>query len=137
MVENPVPKNNDLSKKLDDVLKSILRDKHQTNEINLDNILGKIQGKFRDFMSPLFKLWTIIETAKNCEENQVMVSMEDLLSFVEQCYLTSAVTLYYTIRLRLLSALSPSIFQTKELVLRSIWTSKEEKFPKTTQQTFI
>ena len=66
-----------------------------------------------------------------------MVSMEDLLSFVEQCYLTSAVTLYYTIRLRLLSALSPSIFQTKELVLRSIWTSKEENFPKTTQQTFI
>ena len=137
MVENPVPKNIDLSKKLDDVLKSILRDKHQTNEINLDNILGKIQGKFRDFMGPLFKLWTIIETAKNCQENQVKVSMEDLLSFVEQCYLTSAVTLYYTIRLRLLSALSPSIFQTKELVLRSIWTSKEENFPKTTQQTFI
>ena len=66
-----------------------------------------------------------------------MVSMEDLLSFVEQCYLTSAVTLYYTTRLSLLSALSPSIFQTKELVFRSIWTSKEENFPKTTQQTLI
>ena len=35
-------------------------------------------------MGPLSKLWMITETAKGREEDQVMVSMEDLLSFVEQ-----------------------------------------------------
>lgn len=68
-------------------------------------------------MSPLSKLQTIIETTKDCEENQVMVSMEDLLSFVEQCYLTSAVTLYYTIRLSLLSALSHRFFRRRSQCL--------------------
>ena len=84
LVEKPVPNNIDATKKLDKVLKSILRDKHQTNKINLDNILEKIQGKIRDVMTTLSKLLKITEPAKDCEEDQVMVSMEDLLSFVEK-----------------------------------------------------
>ena len=61
LLENPVPNNIDPVKKLDDVLKSILRDKNQSNDINFDNILEKIQGKVRDVMGPLSKLWLTIE----------------------------------------------------------------------------
>lgn len=85
MVENPVPKNIDPSKKLDEVLKSILRDKHQTIKINLDNILEKIQRKVRGVMDPLSKLWKIIEISK---DNQV-ISMEDLLTLAEQAIVFS------------------------------------------------
>ena len=62
-LKNPVPAILTQLKKL--VLKSILREKHQTNEINLEKILEKIQKKVRDVMNPLSKLWTITETAKD------------------------------------------------------------------------
>ena len=62
-LKNPVPAILTQLKKL--VLKSILREKHQTNEINLEKILEKIQKKVRDVMSPSSKLWTITETAKD------------------------------------------------------------------------
>ena len=39
------------------VLKSILREKYQTNQINLEKILEKIQKKICDVMNPLSKLW--------------------------------------------------------------------------------
>lgn len=42
LVKNPIVDNIDSIKKLYDVLKSVSRDKHQANEINLDNILEKI-----------------------------------------------------------------------------------------------
>ena len=44
-VKNTVSNNNDPIKKIDEVLKSILIDKHQINEINLDSILKK---KFKE-----------------------------------------------------------------------------------------
>ena len=62
-LKNPVPAILTQLKKL--VLKSILREKHQTNEINLEKILEKIQKKVRDVMNPSSKLWTINETAKD------------------------------------------------------------------------
>ena len=39
------------------VLKSILREKYQANQINLEKILEKIQKKICDVMNPLSKLW--------------------------------------------------------------------------------
>ena len=66
-------------------MKSILRDKHQTIKINLDNILEKIQRKVRGVMDPLSKLWKIIEISK---DNQV-ISMEDLLTLAEQAIVFS------------------------------------------------
>ena len=62
-LKNPVPAILTQLKKL--VLKFILREKHQTNEINLEKILENIQKKVRDVMNPLSKLWTITETAKD------------------------------------------------------------------------
>ena len=38
------------------VLKSILREKYQANQINLEKILEKIQKKICDVMNPLSKL---------------------------------------------------------------------------------
>ena len=81
MVKNPAPNNIDSIENLDEVLKSILRDKHQTIKINLDNILEKTQRKVCGITDPLSKIWKIIETAK---DNQVMISMEDLLTLSEQ-----------------------------------------------------
>ena len=66
-------------------MKSILRDKHQTIKINLDNILEKIQRKIRGVMDPLSKLWKITEISK---DNQV-ISMEDLLTLAEQAIVFS------------------------------------------------
>ena len=66
-------------------MKSILRDKHQTIKINLDNILEKIPRKVRGVMDPLSKLWKIIEISK---DNQV-ISMEDLLTLAEQAIVFS------------------------------------------------
>ena len=66
-------------------MKSILRDKHQTIKINLDNILEKIQRKVRGVMDPLSKLWKITEISK---DNQV-ISMEDLLTLAEQAIVFS------------------------------------------------
>ena len=86
MVKNPAPNNIDPIEKLDEVLKSILRDKHQTITINLDNILEKIQRKVRGVMDPLSKLWKIIEIAK---DNQVMISMVDLLTLAEKTFVFS------------------------------------------------
>ena len=62
-LKNPVPAILTQLKKL--VLKFISREKHQTNEINLEKILENIQKKVRDVMNPLSKLWTISETAKD------------------------------------------------------------------------
>ena len=81
MVKNPAPNNIDSIEKLDEVLKFILIDKHQTIKINLDNILEKIERKVCGITDPLSKIWKIIETAK---DNQVMISMEDLLTLSEQ-----------------------------------------------------
>ena len=81
MVKNPAPNNIDSIENLDEVLKSILRDKHQTSKINLDNILEKTQRKVCGITDPLSKIWKIIEIAK---ENQVMISMEDLLTLAEK-----------------------------------------------------
>lgn len=81
MVKNPAPNNIDSIENLDEVLKSILRDKHQTSKINLDNILEKIERKVCGITDSLSKIWKIIEIAK---ENQVMISMEDLLTLAEK-----------------------------------------------------
>lgn len=81
MVKNPAPNNIDSIEKLDEVLKFILRDKHQTIKINLDNILEKIERNVCGITDPLSKIWKIIEIAK---DNQVMTSMEDLLTLAEQ-----------------------------------------------------
>ena len=62
-LKNPVPAILTQLKKL--VLKFISREKHQTNEINLEKILENIQKKVRDVMNPSSKLWTISETAKD------------------------------------------------------------------------
>ena len=81
MVKNPAPNNIDSIEKLDEVLKFILIDKHQTIKINLDNILEKIERKVCGITDSLSKIWKIIEIAK---DNQVMTSMEDLLTLAEQ-----------------------------------------------------
>ena len=46
--------------------------------------MEKLKQKNGDVMSPLSKLWSILEGAKGVEEDDVQISINDLLHYVEQ-----------------------------------------------------
>ena len=87
LTQSPVPENIDTVKKLDDFLKDLLKEKRKTSEQNLENIFEKLQNKTRDVMSPLAKLWKILEDAKQAEDEAVPISVNELLFYVEQIVL--------------------------------------------------
>ena len=61
--------------------------KRNANELNIENVLEKLQRKTFDVMGPLSKLWNILERAKGAEEDAVQISINDLLHYVEQTVL--------------------------------------------------
>ena len=85
--ENPVPENIDPVKKLDDFLKDLLIEKQKNFGKQWDHVLEKIQRKTTDVMGPLSKVWSILEDAKNSKNDEVTVSIKDLLQYVEQTVL--------------------------------------------------
>ena len=73
---SPVPDNLDNVKKLDDLLRDILKEKRKRNEQNIENVLEKLQRKTVDVMGPLSKLWNILEGAKGEQEEEELVKLE-------------------------------------------------------------
>jgi len=111
LLENPVPENIDPTKKLDDFLKGILKERKKTDLINQDNILEKVQGRIRGIMGPLSRVWMMIESARESSERKVTVSLDDLQSFVEQTVLMvgqCSNTVSYHRRLNVLQCLTDS-----------------------------
>ena len=119
LCQNPVPDNLDNVKKLDDFLRDILKEKHKTNEQNIENVLEKLQRKTVDVMGPLSKLWNILEGAKGAEEDALQISINDLLHYVEQTVLLlgqSSNAITYHRRLNVLGSVMNSQYQVKSML---------------------
>lgn len=90
LVENPVHINIDPVKKMDDFVKSILKDNQRgkgTSElISHDNVLEKVQNKIRDVMGPL-SMWCMIENAVLSKTEDVTISLDTMKEFMEQTVL--------------------------------------------------
>ena len=78
LTQSPVPENMDTAKNLDNFL---LKEKKKTNEKNLENIFEKLQNKTRDDMSPLAKLWKILEDAQQAKDVAVQISDVEQICF--------------------------------------------------------
>ena len=78
LTQSPVPENMDTVKELDNFL---LKEKKKTNEQNLENIFEKLQNKTRDHMSPLAKLWRILEDAQQAKDVAVQISDIEQICF--------------------------------------------------------
>jgi len=65
LVQNPVPTNVRPVHHLDEFLRDIMKDEKKSNEILFDSVLEKVQGKSRDVLGPLSKMWLYLhETMK-------------------------------------------------------------------------
>lgn len=118
---NPVPDNIDPTKKLDDFVRSILKEKRKTGTevINQDNVLEKVQTKIRGIMGPLSRVWKIVEEARESSDRKVTISLDELQSFVEQTVIMvgqSSNTVSYHRRLNILQCLTDSQSQAKEML---------------------
>ena len=78
LTQSPLPENMDTVKKLDNFL---LKEKKKTNEQNLENIFEKLQNKTRDDMSPLAKLWKILEDVQQAKDVAVQISDIEQICF--------------------------------------------------------
>ena len=119
LCQNPVPDNLDNVKKLDDFLRDILKEKHKTNEQNIENVLEKLQRKTVDVMGPLSKLWNIQEGEKGTEEDAVQISINFLLHYVQQTVLLlgkSSNAITYHRRLNVLRSVMNSQYQVKSML---------------------
>ena len=63
LMKNPVPDNLDQVKKLDDFVRDILKDKRQQRDLEMYGTFEKIHSKNACVMSPLSKLWMLVEEA--------------------------------------------------------------------------
>ena len=61
LIKNPVPKNINPVKTLDDFVKDILKDKKKQKDLDFDNVLEKNQGRNQSVMGPLSKIWTAVK----------------------------------------------------------------------------
>ena len=121
LMQNPVPENIDPTKKLDDFVRSILKEKRKTGTevINQDNVLEKVQTKIREIMGPLSRVWKIVEEARESSDRKVTISLDELQSFVEQTVIMvgqSSNTASYHRRLNILQCLTDSQSQAKEML---------------------
>ena len=84
MNKNPIPRNVHPPKKMDDFMKELLLEKRNHFEIMSDTNLVKLQQKLLDVIGPLSKIWTTAESAKTSQDEQVVVSLGDMLRYLDQ-----------------------------------------------------
>ena len=84
MNKNPIPRHVHPPKKMDDFMKELLLEKRNHFEIMSDTNLVKLQQKLLDVMGPLSKIWTTAESAKTFQDEHVVVSLGDMLRYLDQ-----------------------------------------------------
>ena len=127
LYQNPVPYNLDNVKKLDSFLRDIFKEKHKTNEQNIENVLEKLQRKTVDVMGPLSKLWNILAGAKGAEEDAVQISINELLHYTEQTVLLlgqSSNAITYHRRLSVLGSVMNSQYRLKSMLKKGVTSAK-------------
>ena len=65
-------------------MKELLLEKRNHFEIMSDTNLVKLQQKLLDVIGPLSKIWTTAESAKTSQDEQVVVSLGDMLRYLDQ-----------------------------------------------------
>ena len=65
-------------------MKELLLEKRNHFEIMSDTNLVKLQQKLLDVMGPLSKIWTTAESAKTSQDEHVVVSLGDMLRYLDQ-----------------------------------------------------
>ena len=78
MNKNPIQRNVHPPKNMDDFMRDLLLEKKNHFEITSDTNLVKLQQRLLDVMGPLRKIWTIVESAKNSQDEQVEVALGDI-----------------------------------------------------------
>ena len=109
--ENPlvlqlVPENVRGVKKLNDFVKSIMRQSAQA--LNQDAIMEKFQQKILYVLGPLSRLWKGLEDIKNAPDDTVPVPVEDHIKLIEQTVLLlgqASNSILYSRRLQILKTL--------------------------------
>ena len=71
-------------KKMNDFMRELLLEKRNNFEITSDTNLVKLHQRLQDVMCPLSKIWATVESAKNSEDEQVEVSLGDMLRYLDQ-----------------------------------------------------
>ena len=84
MNKNPIQRNVHPPKNMDDFMRDLLLEKKNHFEITSDTNLVKLQQRLLDVMGPLSKIWATVESAKNSQDEQVEVSLGDMLRYLDQ-----------------------------------------------------
>ena len=118
LLTNPLPENLNKTKKLDEFVKVILKEKHKQKDRGQDATFERIQCKNINVMGPLPKLWVLVQNALSSQEEEVPVEINKVKEYVEQSILllgqtTNSMTYYR--RHNILSPLNCTPQQTKEM----------------------
>ena len=70
--------------KMDEFMTELFLEKRNHFEITSDTNLVKLQQRLLDVMGPLSKIWATVESAKNSQDEQVEVSLGDMLRYLDQ-----------------------------------------------------
>ena len=84
LTESPVPSLILEVKRLDKFMSHLLKENNQTSVCTLERTLEKIQKKNTDLMGPLTKLWHAFQMATTSPDDEVDITIEDLLNLVQQ-----------------------------------------------------
>ena len=118
LTENPVPSNITEVKKLDEFMSNLLKENNQTSVCTKETTLEKIQKNI-DVMGPLSKEWHDLESATTAPDDEVALTIEDLLNLVQQTVLLVGQTnntISYHRRLSALAGAMKSSSQAKSMI---------------------
>ena len=87
----------------------LLKENNQKSVCTLDTKLEKIQKKNIDIMGPLSKIWRALESATTAPNDEVDLTIEDLLNLVQQTVLLAGQTNNTISYQRQLSALAGKV----------------------------
>ena len=87
LLTNPIPESLNKSKKLDELVKDILKEKHKQKDVDQGALFERIQCKNINFMRPLSKLWLLIQHAFSSLEEEVPIELNKVKEYVKQSIL--------------------------------------------------
>ena len=92
LLENPVPSNIIKPLKMDEFFKQMMEESNMKNELVFHNIFEKLQKKTVSIFGPLSKAWCMLEGAMVSDDEQPVLSLEDLSKLMEQTVTFNAIT---------------------------------------------
>ena len=116
---SPVPDNIDPVRKLDEFIKDILKEKRHQRELDMDNVLEKIQNRTRNVLGPLSRIWALVDEASSSKKHKVELSLSEIKTYLEQSVVllgNSSSTVSYYRRYAMLLSITGSPQKAKEML---------------------